>query len=90
MGVILFVIVFFQTSDAITDDNEVITLLQHYSNVLFATNFGINFVLYCISGQNFRKALYTLFCPNRVRRRQEYTQATGENSRVNINISHYY
>lgn len=60
------------------NDDIVMVLLQHYSNVLFATNFGINFILYCISGQNFRKALHTLFCPNRVRRKQEHTQATGE------------
>ncbi|XP_065206444.1 neuropeptides capa receptor isoform X2 [Planococcus citri] len=64
-------------SDPMANDDIVMVLLQHYSNILFATNFGINFVLYCISGQNFRKALCSLFCPKRVRRKQEHTQATG-------------
>ncbi|XP_046667652.1 thyrotropin-releasing hormone receptor-like isoform X2 [Homalodisca vitripennis] len=55
--------------------NEVV-ILQHYFNLLFNTNFGINFALYCVSGQNFRRALVTLFCP-RFRKRQDNTQVTG-------------
>ncbi|XKL59563.1 hypothetical protein PGB90_000579 [Kerria lacca] len=61
-------------------DEPLMMVLQHYSNVLFATNFGINFVLYCISGQNFRKALCSLFRLKRTRRRTtENIQATGKN-----------
>ncbi|XP_076287314.1 C-C chemokine receptor type 1-like isoform X2 [Lasioglossum baleicum] len=32
-------------------------LAQQISNILFNTNFGINFILYCATGQNFRRAL---------------------------------
>ncbi|XP_050540868.1 cysteinyl leukotriene receptor 2 [Daktulosphaira vitifoliae] len=31
--------------------------LQFVANQMYNTNFGINFVLYCVSGQNFRRAL---------------------------------
>nr|BAO01068.1 neuropeptide GPCR A18 [Nilaparvata lugens] len=50
-------------------------ILQHYFLVLFNTNFGINFVLYCVSGQNFRRALVSLFC-RRSRRLTENTTVT--------------
>ncbi|KAL0279792.1 UNVERIFIED_CONTAM: hypothetical protein PYX00_001273 [Menopon gallinae] len=49
---------------------------QQASLILFNTNFGINFVLYCISGQNFRKALFMLCCPRRPRA-TETTRVTG-------------
>ncbi|XP_059472848.1 neuromedin-U receptor 1-like isoform X2 [Neocloeon triangulifer] len=63
-------------------------VLQHISYVLFNTNFGINFVLYCVSGQNFRRALKTMCCPgagvHRTGRREvsqstvsEYQRAAG-------------
>lgn len=42
-------------------------ILQNYFNVLFDANFGINFVLYCVSGQNFRRALFGM-CGLRSRR----------------------
>ncbi|XP_065353588.1 FMRFamide peptide receptor frpr-18 isoform X1 [Cloeon dipterum] len=38
-------------------------VLQHISNLLFNTNFGINFILYCVSGQNFRRALKIMCYP---------------------------
>ena len=60
------------------EDEVVLILLQHYFNLLFATNFGINFVLYCISGQNFRKSLCILFRLRTARGIHEHTQATGE------------
>ncbi|XP_058832589.1 growth hormone secretagogue receptor type 1-like [Topomyia yanbarensis] len=41
-------------------------LVQYYCYLFFITNFGINFILYCISGQNFRKAVIEMF--NRLRR----------------------
>ncbi|RZF47580.1 hypothetical protein LSTR_LSTR012202 [Laodelphax striatellus] len=50
-------------------------ILQHYFLVLFNTNYGINFVLYCVSGQNFRRALLSLFC-RRGRRLTENTTVT--------------
>lgn len=56
--------------------NELV-LVQHYFNLLFTTNFGINFALYCVSGQNFRRALVSLFCP-RLRKRSDTTQFTGQ------------
>ncbi|XP_015127177.1 FMRFamide receptor [Diachasma alloeum] len=42
------------------DDPRSTVLAQHIANILFDTNFGINFVLYCASGQNFRKAVVRL------------------------------
>lgn len=51
--------------------------LQHASIILFHTNFGINFVLYCVSGQNFRKALASLCCPKR-QRMNDTTRVTGK------------
>ncbi|XP_054276921.1 uncharacterized protein LOC128995900 isoform X2 [Macrosteles quadrilineatus] len=58
-----------------TETVSEIVILQHYFNLLFNTNFGINFALYCVSGQNFRRALISLFCP-RMRKRQDTTQVT--------------
>ncbi|XP_017780115.1 PREDICTED: FMRFamide receptor [Nicrophorus vespilloides] len=36
-------------------------LFQQLSQILFYTTFGINFALYCISGQNFRRSVATVF-----------------------------
>lgn len=52
-----------------------IIILQNYFNVLFDANFGINFVLYCVSGQNFRRALFGM-CGLRSRR-TDTTMMTG-------------
>jgi len=30
---------------------------QQWSNILFNTNFSVNFLLYCVSGKSFRKSL---------------------------------
>ncbi|KAE8748601.1 CNMa Receptor 1 [Frankliniella occidentalis] len=49
------------------EGSHTIVILQHYFNVLFDANFGINFVLYCVSGQNFRRALFGM-CGLRTRR----------------------
>ncbi|KAJ8877500.1 hypothetical protein PR048_021955 [Dryococelus australis] len=46
------------------DDSPLIPI-QHVCMLLYTTNFGINFVLYCVSGQNFRRALQSLCCPRR-------------------------
>lgn len=36
------------------DDSRTSACIQTYCFLLFITNFGINFILYCVSGQNFR------------------------------------
>uniref|UniRef100_A0A182JT03 G-protein coupled receptors family 1 profile domain-containing protein n=1 Tax=Anopheles christyi TaxID=43041 RepID=A0A182JT03_9DIPT len=38
-----------------------IYLVQNCCQLFFMTNFGINFILYCVSGQNFRKAIFGMF-----------------------------
>lgn len=58
-------------------DEETFIMTQHYCQQLYYTNFSINFVLYCISGQNFRKALRSLHCPRRRLRRNETAALTG-------------
>ncbi|XP_053673427.1 alpha-1A adrenergic receptor-like [Anopheles nili] len=35
--------------------------IQNCFQLFFMTNFGINFILYCVSGQNFRKAIFEMF-----------------------------
>ncbi|KAL1456293.1 hypothetical protein WDU94_001035 [Cyamophila willieti] len=57
--------------------NQVV-MLQHYCQILFNTNFGINFALYCISGQNFRRSLVALFCKTKKKKRarREMSQTT--------------
>ncbi|XP_069669921.1 thyrotropin-releasing hormone receptor isoform X2 [Periplaneta americana] len=57
---------------------ENLPILQHVAHVLFNSNFGINFVLYCVSGQNFRRAFCSLCCScTRLRRRTDSSQVTG-------------
>ncbi|XP_053673347.1 growth hormone secretagogue receptor type 1-like [Anopheles nili] len=41
--------------------NISIYLVQNCCQLFFMTNFGINFILYCVSGQNFRKAIFSMF-----------------------------
>uniref|UniRef100_A0A182QYX4 G-protein coupled receptors family 1 profile domain-containing protein n=1 Tax=Anopheles farauti TaxID=69004 RepID=A0A182QYX4_9DIPT len=41
--------------------NMNIYLVQSCFQLFFMTNFGINFILYCVSGQNFRKAIFGMF-----------------------------
>uniref|UniRef100_A0A8D9B780 Thyrotropin-releasing hormone receptor n=2 Tax=Cacopsylla melanoneura TaxID=428564 RepID=A0A8D9B780_9HEMI len=55
-----------------------VVMWQHYCQILFNTNFGINFALYCISGQNFRRSLVALFCKTKrnKRARREMSQTT--------------
>lgn len=48
---------FFLISNAFpfqTEPSSLTILVQYYCYLFFITNFGINFILYCISGQNFR------------------------------------
>ncbi|KAK2579890.1 hypothetical protein KPH14_007571 [Odynerus spinipes] len=47
-----------------------IELVQQVCNLFFNTNFGINFILYCTTGQNFRNAIIRMFF-RRSRRRSD-------------------
>lgn len=50
------------TTDVNADtDNVLIYNLQQWSQLPFNLNFAINFLLYCVSGQNFRRSLKMLF-----------------------------
>ncbi|XP_016975800.2 uncharacterized protein LOC108042160 [Drosophila rhopaloa] len=52
--------------------------LQYIFHAFFITNFGINFVLYCVSGQNFRKAVLSIF------RRVSSGQREAGNTQVTV------
>uniref|UniRef100_A0A2H8TVE3 FMRFamide receptor n=1 Tax=Melanaphis sacchari TaxID=742174 RepID=A0A2H8TVE3_9HEMI len=59
---------------------------QDIANQMYNTHFGINFVLYCVSGQNFRRALAELWNKRRhYKKRLRETQVTTE-----INIEVYF
>ncbi|XP_033607700.1 thyrotropin-releasing hormone receptor [Cryptotermes secundus] len=84
---VLRVRVYVQGSESKSQE-ENLPILQHVAHVLFITNFGINFVLYCVSGQNFRRAFCSLCCSCCPCSRQradstqltvvsEYTRSTG-------------
>ncbi|XP_058461169.1 growth hormone secretagogue receptor type 1-like [Malaya genurostris] len=57
-------------------------LIQYYCYLFFITNFGINFILYCISGQNFRKAVIEMF--NRIRRAKMNTEHLSGGTQTEI------
>ena len=62
-------------------NNQTIVVIQYYCYLCFITNFGINFALYCVSGQNFRKAVIGMFSSRssyRHNQEQSGTQITGE------------
>lgn len=45
---------------------RLLEIMQPVCNMLFNTNFGINFILYCATGQNFRRAMIRMFsCKSR-------------------------
>ncbi|XP_072759349.1 growth hormone secretagogue receptor type 1-like [Anoplolepis gracilipes] len=50
---------------------------QQMCNLLFNTSFGINFVFYCASGQNFRRAMIRMFKRSNVRRNGTLMQMTS-------------
>ncbi|CAH1709930.1 unnamed protein product [Aphis gossypii] len=54
--------------------------IQVIANQMYNTHFGINFVLYCVSGQNFRRALVELWNKGRYsnKRLRETQVTTGE------------
>ncbi|XP_055627369.1 growth hormone secretagogue receptor type 1-like [Toxorhynchites rutilus septentrionalis] len=59
-----------------TEHANVMVLVQHCCQLFFMTNFGINFILYCVSGQNFRKAVFGMF-RKRSMRQINQEQASG-------------
>ncbi|XP_068148688.1 uncharacterized protein CNMaR [Drosophila tropicalis] len=70
--------------------------LQYVFHALFVTNFGINFVLYCVSGQNFRKAVLSIFRRVSSAQREgttqvtvsEYSRNTGTSTRRRMMTQH--
>ncbi|XP_016933829.3 thyrotropin-releasing hormone receptor [Drosophila suzukii] len=64
-------------TESARNENSTIAL-QYIFHAFFITNFGINFVLYCVSGQNFRKAVLSIF------RRVSSTQREAGNTQVTV------
>ncbi|KAF6201631.1 hypothetical protein GE061_004024 [Apolygus lucorum] len=58
------------------EQDQNVIAIQQFFYVLLQTNFGINFGLYCVSGQNFRRALLSLFRPEYSRRGVDASQVT--------------
>ncbi|TMW47479.1 hypothetical protein DOY81_007444, partial [Sarcophaga bullata] len=56
---IMRMITYLETQSSANEKTTIV--LQYIFQLLFITNFGINFVLYCASGQNFRKAALSMF-----------------------------
>ncbi|KAM7357972.1 G-protein coupled receptor [Cochliomyia hominivorax] len=76
---IMRMITYLETQSSANEKTTVV--LQYIFQLLFITNFGINFVLYCVSGQNFRKAVLSMF------RKVSTTQRDGT---TQITVSEYY
>ena len=53
-------------------------LAQQVCNLLFNTNFGINFILFCATGQNFRRAIRCMFLKRFRRRNVTMTQVSNQ------------
>ncbi|XP_076242299.1 nociceptin receptor-like [Calliopsis andreniformis] len=64
-----------------------VELAQQICNLLFNTNFGINFILYCATGQNFRRAIRCM-CVKRFRRRNmTITQVSNHGTQNASNLA---
>lgn len=46
-----------QAARGTPEGQEILQALQPWANMLFNTNFAVNFLLYCVSGRNFRNSL---------------------------------
>ncbi|XP_054012871.1 thyrotropin-releasing hormone receptor-like [Hylaeus anthracinus] len=57
-----------------------VELAQQVCNLLFNTNFGINFILYCATGQNFRRAIRCMFLKRFSKRNVTITQVSSHGS----------
>ncbi|XP_068083712.1 nociceptin receptor [Anabrus simplex] len=73
---VMRVLSFVMVNGTSAQEAQQFVIIQHLLNQLFNTNFGINFALYCISGQNFRRSLVSMCCP-RLHRRHDTTQVTA-------------
>ncbi|XP_065361936.1 5-hydroxytryptamine receptor 1-like [Calliphora vicina] len=73
---IMRMITYLETQSSTNEKTTVV--LQYIFQLLFITNFAINFVLYCVSGQNFRKAVLSLFRKVSATQRDGTTQITGK------------
>ncbi|XP_069157652.1 kappa-type opioid receptor-like [Procambarus clarkii] len=62
------------------DESATFYTLQQTFTLLFYTNFAINFLLYCVTGQNFRRAVKTLCFESRRCRRRRPGAAHGRDS----------
>ncbi|XP_050433006.1 cysteinyl leukotriene receptor 2 isoform X2 [Adelges cooleyi] len=66
--------------------------LQFIANQMYNTNFGINFFLYCVSGQNFRRALVDFWTlrrhPNKKSRDTQVTTVLSEFSKSGVGSKH--
>ena len=60
--------------------------LYQLSSKLYATNSGVNFFLYCISGQKFRNYLKEIFCGSKVSKRG-ISNKTGLRSTISLSRS---
>ena len=60
--------------------------LYQLSSKLYATNSGVNFFLYCISGQKFRNDLKEIFCGSKVSKRG-ISNKTGLRSTISLSRS---
>ncbi|KAL6263177.1 hypothetical protein P5V15_005979 [Pogonomyrmex californicus] len=73
---------------AFTYDNNQLWLIyaqQMCNQLLFNTSFGINFILYCVSGQNFRRAMVYMFTKrSRNRRSGTLTQMTNQGKQCEL------
>ncbi|XP_034177217.2 thyrotropin-releasing hormone receptor [Osmia lignaria lignaria] len=61
-------------------------LAQQVCNLLFNTNFGINFILYCATGQNFRTAIRCMFLKRFRRKNTAVMQVSNHRMQ---NVSNY-
>ncbi|KOC63881.1 Growth hormone secretagogue receptor type 1 [Habropoda laboriosa] len=55
-----------------------VEMAQQVCNLLFNTNFGINFILYCATGQNFRRAIRSMFLKRFHRKNVTVTQVSNQ------------
>ncbi|XP_026673255.1 thyrotropin-releasing hormone receptor [Ceratina calcarata] len=53
-------------------------MAQQVCNLLFNTNFGINFILYCATGQNFRNTIRSIFFKSHCRKRINAVDASNQ------------
>ncbi|XP_043463425.1 uncharacterized protein LOC122499258 isoform X2 [Leptopilina heterotoma] len=63
-----------------------IIIAQRLSHILFDTNYGINFVLYCATGQNFRSMVVHILCHCCQRKNTKTLSSTQRSSQRNLYV----